>query len=204
MAAGKSTIAKAVAEKYNAKHINEEFKENPYLEKYYSDMKKYVYDMQMWYLQKRIEQLVQYKDYSIVVQDQMIDAFGYVFPMMQEAAGYLTCHDLARLEHLTDKYTFDFNDEIFSNEIIIYLRFYKDDIKEILKRINSRGRNYEREIKEDYLSSLIDKYELWYKENNASKNILVSDALCPVDFILQNITDALINKEKKDGDNAYG
>ena len=188
IASGKSTLANSLGSCLNCSVLEEDAAGNPWLDKYYKDMKKYAFKMQTWYLNRRISQLLQHKDNNIVVQDQMLAAFSYVFPSVQELHGNMSVHERAMISDIMNIFNkIDSESEKpIESEIIFYLRIPEKDVDRLVNRINFRNRNCESNITEDYLSDLIAEYERWYYRSPASdRKVIEIDALQPTIEILK-------------------
>ena len=75
--AGKTSLAKKLAEKLSAKLVQEEFEENPFLEKFYDDRKRYAFQTQMFFLINRFKQQEQFNQEDLftnyIVSDYIFD-----------------------------------------------------------------------------------------------------------------------------------
>ncbi len=57
VASGKSTCARLLSQSWGARWIEEDFGENPFLEKFYKDPAEYSFRSQFWFLEKKVDQL---------------------------------------------------------------------------------------------------------------------------------------------------
>ena len=183
IAAGKTTLAERLAETLGCKLLTEDCSGNPYIARYYENMKEWAFKMQMWYLNSRISQLMLNMKERCVVQDQMIQAFGYIFPALQRKNMLLSEAEYYAILNSLNK--FYEQDAIMagSNETVFYLRVKPEDVGILVRRIRDhRGRDFEQGIEGDYLVKLIDEYEKWFanalKAN--TKKIVVLDAFDPI------------------------
>lgn len=156
--AGKSSVAKAIAELTEYTLVEEDFGANPFLEGYYEDHAKHAAQMQMWFLMRRLEQLVALPDGQYVI-DQPLGAFGYVFPMMQHNAGFLDV-DVTDAIHRLWRY---FEQSLDYTQFCVYLTV---EVDEALKRIKQRGREYEQDISAEYLSNLGVQYDRFMNQRD--------------------------------------
>jgi len=186
---GKSTISEEIAKLYNCKLVTEDFGNNPFLPDYYKDKAKYAFKMQKWFLDKRIMQLIDVKDESVVVQDQMMYAFGFIFPTMQYKSHVMSFKDyITIISELTRSM-----DYWFDNEIIVYLRIGVEDVAELIERIIKRSRKYETSIDASYLMQLVTQYEDWFSGCDSNK-VVVVNALDTKEFVLKDVIDGLNSK----------
>lgn len=194
IAAGKSTLAKKIADFLSCKLLTEDCDSNPYLAKYYEDMRQYAYHMQMWYLNSRISQLMRNINATCVVQDQMIQAFGYIFPSMQRKEKLLSDVEYQALLATLNK--FYEQDKVFStvDETVFYLRVQQHNVPTILERIKlERGRDYESGITEEYMKCLIEAYERWFENAlvASTRKVVVLDAFDSVEDNMKRVMSSL-------------
>ena len=75
--AGKTSLAKMLSEKLSARLVQEEFEENPFLEKFYDDRKRHAFQTQMFFLINRFKQQEQFNQEDLftdfVVSDYIFD-----------------------------------------------------------------------------------------------------------------------------------
>ena len=154
---GKSTLTKSIGEQLGYTSYFEPVKENIFLEKFYKDMKKYSFPMQMYLLNKRFEQhqkMVWMKENAI--QDRTIYE-DVIFAKMLYEGGYME-KDVFQ----TYRDTFESMTHFLHRpDMIIYL-----DVKpEIaLERIKKRSRGCETTITLEYLQALQKGYEEWIQD----------------------------------------
>jgi deoxyguanosine kinase len=156
--AGKSSVASAIAEQTGYTLVEEDFGANPFLERYYEDHAGHAAQMQMWFLMRRLEQLEALPNGKYVI-DQPLGAFGYVFPMMQHNAGFLDV-DVTRAIHQLWRY---FEKSMSYTQFCVYLTV---EVSEALARIKQRGREYEKDISEEYLSNLAVQYDKFMNQKD--------------------------------------
>lgn len=158
---GKSTLCEALGHIVDAPIIKEEFSLNPYLAIYYSDRKTYALASQIWFLLRRYEQLTVglfNKKAKVVIQDQTLAAFGCIFPRFFRSRGYLTDKELLTLESLHA----ELKERLPKFEEITLFCVSPADL--LIKRVNQRGREYEKSIDQTYLNDLTSHYHKFYDE----------------------------------------
>jgi deoxyadenosine kinase len=162
---GKSTLTKKLSDYYKCSAFLEPVETNEYLDKFYKNMKKYSFPMQIYLLNQRFQQHQQmvWSSDKIVIQDRSIYEDPIFAKMLKE-------------DDLMDELDFKTYTQLFHNmskflsrpHLIIYL----DVPAEIaLERINIRSRNCESGISIEYLQKLKKGYEDWL--NNISITIPV-------------------------------
>jgi deoxyadenosine/deoxycytidine kinase len=159
--AGKTTLTELLARHYTWEAQYEAVDNNPYLEDFYQDMKRWSFNLQIYFLNSRFQQIVEIQrgDKSIV-QDRTIYEDAYIFAANLHDMGLMTSRDY-------DNYLSMFEsvkEFIKAPDLLIYL---KASVPTLVNQIQKRGREYESGIRLDYLSKLNERYENWisnYKE----------------------------------------
>jgi deoxyadenosine/deoxycytidine kinase len=171
---GKSTLTQLVAERYGLTPIYEAVNENPYLEDFYQDMPRYAFHSQMFFLSERLEQhLKTINPGSPIVQDRTIFEDATIFAQNLYTQGIMNGRD-----YQTYRKTYEaILQALRSPDLLVYLQASVDTLQ---KRIVQRGRDYETNIKRDYLESLNHLYDTWIKEYALAKVIIPCDE---VDFV---------------------
>lgn len=171
--AGKTTLAKKIAEDCNAKLILERFADNPFLPKFYKDQNRYAFPLEMSFLADRYQQLTDdlaqfdlFKDF--IVADYHIFKsliFAKVTLLEDEFRLYKTMFDII-------------HKEMPKPDLYVYLY---QNTEQLLANIKRRGRSYEQEITADYLGKINRGY-LDYIKTQTDLNVLVID-ISDLDFI---------------------
>lgn len=170
--AGKTTLAKKMAEKLNAKLVLESFEDNPFLDKFYTDPDRYAFHTQMHFLMSR------YKQLSPLKQNDLFHDFiisDYIFEK-DKIFAYLNLKD-DELE-LYEKIISLIERQIRIPDIIVYLQ---STVERLMQNIKNRDREYEREIKEDYIKDLNEGYNYFFFRYRATKVMIVNVA--EIDFV---------------------
>ncbi len=178
---GKTSLAGLLAKHYGWEAHYEEVDENPYLPDFYEDMKRWSFNLQVYFLNSRFSQIVKIRQSeNTVVQDRTIYEDAYIFAANLFDMGLMSKRDyfsyLGLFELLTSL--------IQPPDLLIYL---KASVPTLVKQIESRGRSYEAGIRLDYLKSLNERYDSWML-NYKSGNMLMIN-VDETDFI--NQTEAL-------------
>ena len=164
---GKTTLTKLLAEHYNFKPLYEDVDENPYLESFYEDMKRWSFNLQIYFLNSRFRQIVQIqRNKENVVQDRTIYEDAYIFAPNLHEMGLMSTRDFETYRSLFELMT----SFIAPPDLLIYLRA---DVSLLVKQIQKRGRSYETGIRLDYLQSLNDKYEKWISSYKEGKLLII-------------------------------
>jgi deoxyadenosine/deoxycytidine kinase len=164
---GKTTLAGLLAKHYGWDAHFEDADENPYLNDFYEDMQRWSFNLQIYFLNSRFNQIVQIKKSGkTVVQDRTIYEDAYIFAPNLHAMGLMSTRDFENYFTLFNL----ISSLISAPDLVIYLRA---SIPTLVKQIQQRGRKYESSIRLDYLKKLNDRYESWATAYNLGKIITV-------------------------------
>ena len=152
---GKTTLTEILTKRYGAKPYYEDIA-NPYISDFYEDMGRWSFHLQLWFLGSRIQQtLTMLSDEADnAVQDRTINEDAHIFADNLHSMGLMASRDF-------DTYMKMFNIEqtlLPKPDVLIYL---KASVPTLISQIKMRGRDYEQNIDEEYLSRLNDKYNNW-------------------------------------------
>lgn len=163
--AGKTSMAKVLADKIHSGVILEEFEENPFLAKFYSDRPKYAFHTQIYFLLSR------YRQQREIAQ---IDLFH-----SRVITDYLFAKDRIFAEVNLNEDEFFLYDKIYAilerdiprAELVIYLQATPEIF---YKRIKQRDRSYEREIEYEYIEKLCNVYNTFFFHYSDSPLLIVN------------------------------
>jgi len=162
---GKTTFTEVLAKKYNWDEYYESVIDNPYLSDFYGDMKRWSFNLQIYFLQHRFAgQLeISNKDKG-VIQDRTIYEDVQIFAKNLYELGHMSKRDWDTYQNL-------FRNMVQFLEppnVIIYLKASTDTL---ISRIKKRNRDFEKNINPEYLHQLNTSYNMWVK-NEKKLNIL--------------------------------
>lgn len=165
---GKTTLTKMLAKHYRYRPMYESTEENPYLASFYEDMRRWSFNLQIYFLHSRFKQLLDIKRSSRnIVQDRTLYEDAYIFAPNLHAMGLLNSRDyenyLALFELLVSF--------VQPPDLLIYLR---GEVPSLIRQIQRRGRDYESSIRLDYLTSLNQRYEEWVENYDKGKVLIVN------------------------------
>lgn len=164
---GKTTLTKLLARHYNYKPVFEPVDNNPYLSSFYEDMRRWSFNLQIYFLHTRFKQLIDIRrSNSNIVQDRTLYEDAYIFAPNLHAMGLLNTRDFENYIQMFEL----LSSFIQPPDLLIYLR---GDVPSLIRQIQKRGRDYENAIRLDYLTSLNQRYESWIGEYNRSKLLVV-------------------------------
>jgi deoxyadenosine/deoxycytidine kinase len=159
--AGKTTLTELLASHFKFEPQFEAVDNNPYLEDFYSDMKRWAFNLQIFFLNSRFRHIVKLQETEInMIQDRTIYEDAYMFAENLYDMGLMSARDFENYSNIFQSIIH----YIKPPDLLIYL---KASVPTLVNNIQKRGRDYESAIRLDYLSKLNDKYDKWinnYKE----------------------------------------
>jgi deoxyadenosine/deoxycytidine kinase len=177
--------------------IYEPVNQNPYLEDFYKDMRAWAFHSQVFFLTNRLRahrQLIEHP--TSVIQDRSVYEDAEVFACNLYRQGLIDERDYASYRELYEVLI----EFLPLPDLVVYLRA---SVPTLLKRISSRGRDYERGIMPDYLSQLAQLYEEWISHFSLCPLLTVpADDLDYVanpghlDLIVRKVQEKLTGKEE--------
>ena len=164
---GKTTLTEILTRRYGAKAYYEE-SDNPYIGDFYEDMNRWAFQLQISFLGSRIEQtldMLRSGDKNIF-QDRTIYEDAHIFADNLHRMGLISSRDFATYMKI-----FDLPPNLIPQpDVLIYLRA---TIPTLVAQIKRRGRAYEMNIDESYLSRLNEKYEYWINNIYKGKVLII-------------------------------
>jgi deoxyguanosine kinase len=173
--AGKTSLAKILADKFHAGIVAETFEDNPFLEKFYSDRTKYGFHTQIYFLMSR------YRQQREIAQ---IDLFN-----SRIITDYLFAKDRIFAEVNLSEDEFALYDKIYSlltkdiprPDLVIYLQTTPEFC---YRRVRQRNRSYEREIEYEYIENLCEAYNTFFFHYRTSPLLIID--IKGFDFLLNS------------------
>ena len=164
---GKTTLTKLLAKHYQWDRLEEAVDNNPYLFDFYKDMQRWSFNLQIFFLNSRFEQLLEIRRSGRnVVQDRTIYEDAYIFAPNLHAMGLMTTRDFENYFRLFK----NMDSAVVPPDLMIYLRA---SVPNLVSQIAERGRDYESSISIDYLKRLHERYEAWISTYDKSKVLVV-------------------------------
>ena len=159
---GKTTLTKMLAKRYGWTPRFEPVDNNPYLEDFYADMKRWSFNLQIYFLNKRFKEVVEIsQSKDTIIQDRTIFEDARIFAPNLHGQGMMSDRDFRNYTDLFDLMM----SLVKLPDLMIYIR---STIPNLVAQIQKRGRAYEQTIQLDYLQGLNNRYEEWiagYKGN---------------------------------------
>jgi deoxyadenosine/deoxycytidine kinase len=165
---GKTTLTAILAKHYGWEAHYEDVDGNPYLNDFYHDMQRWSFNLQVYFLNKRFSQILEFRNSGkTVIQDRTIYEDAEIFAPNLHNMGLMSTRDFETYHNV-----FDLMGKLIQPpDLIIYLRA---SIPTLVQQIQKRGRDYENTIRLDYLKQLNQRYEAWATRYQSSKIIVIN------------------------------
>lgn len=189
--AGKTSLCKLIAEKHKAKLFLEQYAENPFLPKFYENPERYSFPLELSFLADRYNQLKNNLSSFDLFNELIVSDYFFMKSLIFSA------HTLQEDEYRLYRQLFDI---IYSTlpkpDLYVYLH---KNIDLLLKNINHRGREYEKNISAEYLKGIETGYFNFFKQQSQIKIVIIDTN--NIDFV--NNTDDFASIENAIFDNKY-
>jgi len=153
--AGKTTLTEKLAKHYGWDVHFEDTTTNPYLSDFYNDMKRWAFNLQIYFLNSRYQQVLAIRrGKNTVIQDRTIFEDAMIFAPNLHEMGLMEKRDFDNYFDLFQT----MSQQVGPPDLLIYLRA---SIPTLVNHIHLRGRDYEGNISLDYLKRLNNRYEKW-------------------------------------------
>ena len=152
---GKTTLTRLLAHRYKWIPRYEPVDNNPYLEDFYHDMKRWSFNLQIYFLNKRFKEVVEISHSTdTIIQDRTIFEDARIFAPNLHGQGLMSDRDFQNYTDLFDLMI----SLVRLPDLMIYIR---SSIPTLVEQIQKRGREYEQSMRLDYLKGLEERYETW-------------------------------------------
>jgi deoxyadenosine/deoxycytidine kinase len=167
--AGKTTLTELLSKHYKWIPQFEDVDRNPYLNDFYEDMPRWSFNLQIYFLNSRLQQLLEiHRGTETVIQDRTIYEDANIFAPNLHDMGLMGKRDFDNYFHFFET----LKTMVQPPDLLIYL---KASVPTLVAQIQKRGREYEENIRLDYLKKLNEYYNNFidqYKEGQ----LLIIDA----------------------------
>lgn len=172
--AGKSSLTTLLGKRFGWKTYFESVDDNPYLSDFYEDMRRWSFNLQIYFLSSRFQHQKKLLDldYSLI-QDRTIYEDVEIFAKNLHEMGLMSDRDYHNYCSLFDEMA----TYLKAPDLLIYLRA---EVPTLVRQIQQRGRDYENTIRIEYLERLNRLYEEWIENYEHEKLIIDTDDL---DFV---------------------
>jgi len=162
---GKTSLAKALAERLNARLFLEEGMENPFLTRYYGNIKKFAFQTQLFFLVSRYKQQKQIAQRDLF---NRITVSDYIFDKDRIFASLaLNEEELLLYNHLHPLLAVN----IPKPDLVVLLQAPS---KVLMDRIRARGRKFEETMTRDYIERVVEAYDRFFFNYEASPLLIVN------------------------------
>lgn len=152
---GKSTLVSLLCEHLGWVPFFEPVADNPYLQDFYQDMRKWAFHSQIFFLTHRLRAHRQLLDHpSSVIQDRSVYEDAEIFAQNLFRQGLISDRDYSAYRELYDVLC----EFLPPPDLVVYLHA---SVPTLINRIAFRGRDYERQITPEYLTQLNELYQEW-------------------------------------------
>jgi len=188
--AGKTTLAKMLSTRLNAKLVLERFEENPFLPKFYEDPEHYAFQTQIFFLLSR------YKQQQELFQGDLFHNFlvsDYIFDK-DKIFAYLTLQDDELKLYETLIGTIEKN--IPTPDLVVYLQ---SGVDRLMSNIKMRGRTYEENMSDEYIKDLNEAYNYFFFRYKSAPLLIINAT--EIDFVnnpedFEDLMTQIVRKDK--------
>jgi deoxyadenosine/deoxycytidine kinase len=172
--AGKSSLTGLLSRHFNWEAYYESVDDNPYLADFYEDMRRWSFNLQIYFLSSRFRSMKRMLDVQRhFIQDRTIYEDVEIFAKNLYDMGLMSERDYTNYKSLFS----EMSDYLRPPDLLVYLKAH---VPTLVRQIQQRGRAYENTIRIDYLERLNGLYEDWIDRYPHPKLIIESDTL---DFV---------------------
>ena len=156
-----------LAKRYNWSPRFEPVEHHPYLDDFYSDMSRWSFNLQIYFLNKRFKEVVEISQSDKdIIQDRTIFEDACIFAPNLLGQGYMSDRDFNNYSDL-------FNTMMTLVKLPDLMIYIRSTVPNLINQISKRGRECEQTIRIDYLKGLNDRYENWIKDYKG--NLIIVD-----------------------------
>lgn len=164
---GKTTLTTLLAKHYGWTPKFESVAENPYLDVFYKDMKRWSFNLEVFFLKERFKDVLAIAQSTThIVQDRSIFEGVHIFSANNKDMGNLDERDFNTYMELFEIMT----SLVKLPDLLVYLR---SSVPHLIENIRRRGRDYEQSIPIAYLENLNQRYEQFVWEKYPGKVLVV-------------------------------
>ena len=171
--AGKTSLARRLAQSYGAQTVLEEPAQNPFLERFYREGRRYALPTQLFFLFQRITQLRDLSQRDLFSESIAADFLLDKDPLFARLT--LDDDEMALYQQIFDS----LRPQVPQPDLVIYLQAQPETL---IERVRRRGIAMEADISETYLRALVESYSrFFYHYDTAPLMIVNTEHLNPVD-----------------------
>jgi deoxyadenosine/deoxycytidine kinase len=165
--AGKTTLSELLSKHYGWEVHYEDTSTNPYLGDFYEDMQRWSFNLQIYFLSSRYQQILNIRQGTqTVIQDRTIYEDANIFAPNLYEMNLMSSRDFNNYQELFRIMSM----QVQPPDLLIYL---KSSIPKLVQHIHTRGREYEGNMSLDYLKKLNERYERWISNYNLGRLLII-------------------------------
>jgi deoxyadenosine/deoxycytidine kinase len=166
--AGKTSLVESLSNHFTWKAHYEDIEHNPYLYDFYNEMNRWSFNLQVYFLHSRFMQIIKIQEsLSTVIQDRTIYEDAHIFAANLHDMGLFASRDFETYLGLFETIC----SLVKPPDMIIYLQA---SVPTLVKQIQKRGREYEANIRLEYLKRLNERYEAWASSYDKGKILKIN------------------------------
>jgi len=150
---GKTSLARRFAEWSNSRLMLEEPEENPFLVHFYEDVRRYAFQVQIFFLLSR------YREQKEALQGELFSGDVVADHSFEKDAIFASLNLDEHELKLYDSLARELRKEIPPPDLIVFLQARPEVL---MRRIRKRGRTYERKIGIEYIRALCETYNHFF------------------------------------------
>ncbi len=170
--AGKTSLARLLSERHNARLVLEEFEENPFLPRFYEDRERYAFQTQLAFLASRFKQQEKLRNRDLfqemVISDYLFDK-DRIFARLNLSGDEMALYDSI----------YGIMNSIAAKADMVV--FIQSSVDRLMQNIRERGRPYEKEMSRNYIEDLNNAYNHFFHHYSRSPLIIINAS--EVDFV---------------------
>jgi deoxyadenosine/deoxycytidine kinase len=170
--AGKTTLARMIAERLQAQLVLEKFEENPFLARFYEDPDRYAFQTQIFFLLSRYKQQQELFQADLF---QNVVVTDYIFEK-DKIFAYLNLHD-DELK-LYETFVGSIEKSVPTPDLVVYLQ---SSVERLMANIKKRGRTYEENMSREYMKDLNEAYNYFFFRYKNAPLVIVNST--EIDFV---------------------
>lgn len=191
--AGKTSFCKMIHEEHQCRLILEQFDENPFLPYFYKEPDRFAFTVELFFMTERHKQIQK----NLLNQD-LFHSFTFADYFFTKTLLFARKNLNEEEYRLFQKLFSVLNSTFPKPDLLVY---FHRSVPILLKNIEKRGRDYEKDISGEYLTQIQNSYFEYFR-NILSFPVLIID-LNDIDFVQRTEVYAeiknLIKKEYKPG-----
>ena len=172
---GKTSLANLLSEKLGAKLVLESFEGNPFLSDFYDDPERHAFQTQLWFLLQRYQQQQDLRQIdmfqNLVITDYMF-VKDRLFASLNLSEKEMSLYDT--VANMMEK-------NVIHPDLVIFLQA---DTDTLMKNISRRGREFEKNLSEDYLDALNQVYNEYFFRYQDTPLVIINTN--NIDFVNNN------------------